>query len=102
MTLQESITALLSILAVIASLVSLVRTRKYNDLQLELESISAQLAEKQLSKMLESEEREGQPIFAIRKLDIVGLGDPDSPDYRVYIKFSIDNSGADYYRSGSC
>jgi hypothetical protein len=93
---NEAITILISILATLIAFVSLYRTRKYNEIQIELQKIQAQLAEKQLEQLIEDEDRSGQPIFAIRRQNLWGIGDKDSPDYSVKVEISIDNTGEGY------
>lgn len=57
MTNYEPLTLLLSIIATVISLVSLVRTRRMQEEQLKLERITAELSQRQLDRMtLEAEE----------------------------------------------
>ena len=56
MTKYEILTLAVSLLAVIVSTISLVRTRRIAAQQLDLEKITAELSKKQLEKIIESEE----------------------------------------------
>jgi hypothetical protein len=56
MTKYEILTLVVSLLAIIVSAVSLVRTRKIAAQQLELEKITAELSKKQLEEILKSNE----------------------------------------------
>ena len=96
MTDFELITVSISLLAVLVAFVSLYRTRKTSEIQIELEKINAKLAEKQLERILEGEDREDQPIFSIRVMSMIGLGNRDTPDYTVKIKVQVDNTGVSY------
>jgi hypothetical protein len=98
---NETITILLSIIAVVIALASLYRTRKFNEIQLELQKIQAGLAEKQLEQLIEDDVRSGQPIFAIRSLICRGMGDQDSPNYTVKVEISVDNTGEEYLEGQS-
>jgi len=98
---NETITILLSVIAVGIALVSLFRTRKFNTIQLELQKIQADLAEKLIEQLIEDEIRSGQPIFAIRKLICRGLGDQDSLNYTVKVEISVDNTGEEYLEGQS-
>ena len=95
MTPYEILTICVAVLAVMISLVSLVRTRKTTKVQIELEKISARLAEKQLDKIIESEEREGQPVFVVRTTNIVGF-DPKQVGHKVKITLLVENTGEEY------
>lgn len=95
MTPYEVITVCASLVAIVISLVSLIRTRETSNKQIELEKISAKLAEKQLTKIEEAEEREGQPIFVVRATNIVGT-DPEQTGYKAKITILVKNTGQDY------
>ncbi|MCB1790336.1 MAG: hypothetical protein KDJ24_08555 [Gammaproteobacteria bacterium] len=69
----EFLTLLISIIAVVISYVSLVRTRATSEVQIELERISAELAKKQLARIEENEDREGQPIFIVRFTNVIAF-----------------------------
>jgi len=56
MTKYEILTLAVSLLAIIVSAVSLVRTRKIAAQQLDLEKITAELSKKQLEKIIKSDE----------------------------------------------
>ena len=90
MTLYEKLSILIALIATAISLISLYRTRKTSEIQNKLNQISTDLAEKQLDKIVESEEREGQPIFAVRTIDIHGI------DNKVKARIQIDNTGDSY------
>lgn len=95
MTPYEVITVCASLVAIVISLVSLIRTRETSNKQIELEKISAKLAEKQLTKIEEAEEREGQPIFVVRATNIVGT-DPNQTGYKAKITILVENTDQDY------
>ena len=84
----------MALAALIISFVSLVRTRKNSEVQTQLNWISERLAEKQYDKILESEEREGQPIFVIRTSSISGTS-KEGEGTKVRIKIFISNNGSD-------
>lgn len=81
MTNYESLSLGIALIAVIISLLSLIRTRKNESIQLALDQIQADLAAKQLSQIVAREDLEGQPFFAIRVTGIGGFGDPNTPQY---------------------
>jgi len=91
----EFFTVCVSLVAIVISFVSLIRTRETSNKQIELEKISAKLAEKQLTKIEETEEREGQPIFVVRATNIVGA-DPEQTGYKVKVTIFVENTGQDY------
>lgn len=93
MTLYELIATLVAVLAVVISFVSLVRTRKFNDLQTQLTKLSTDLAQRQLTRLISDEPLMGQPRFAVRAVSISGLGDPRSPSYQVKVKLRVENGG---------
>jgi len=93
------VTLLISILAVFVSLVSLYRSRKYNEISLRIQEINSQLSEKQLAIILENEAVEDQPIFVVKTISIFGNGNYESPDYKVKIKIDISNEGTDYSKA---
>lgn len=70
MTLHELLTLLVSIVAIVVSAVSLVRTRKLAAEQLELERITAELSRLQIKSMEEQEDLKTKPQLnvAITKL----------------------------------
>lgn len=96
MTSYELLTTLVAILALVISAVSLFRTRKTAEMQIELARVSSKLAEKQLERLIVDEPLEGQPVFAIRVTAIGGVGDYPSPQYEVRIRIKIDNTGPKY------
>ncbi len=65
MTKYEILTLVVSLLAVIVSTVSLVRTRKIAAQQLDLEKITAELSKKQLEKIIESEEDDIKALIEV-------------------------------------
>lgn len=93
MTSYELVTTLAAVLAIVVSFVSLVRTRKFNDLQAQLTTLSAELAQKQLTRLVTDEPLLGQPRFAVRAVSISGLGDPRSPAFQITVKLRVENSG---------
>lgn len=96
MTDFEFLSAIISLIAVAIAFLSLYRTRKNSEIHIELEKIHAKLSEKQLERILEDEDREGQPVFAIRVVRISGTGDTGTPNYTVKIKVQVDNTGEGY------
>jgi hypothetical protein len=92
----EMLTIFVSIVALFISALSLYRTRKNNEIHLELNKIHAKLAEKQISRMEESEVKEGQPNFAIWVTRKAGHGDSKTPDFRIRVTFSVENTGESY------
>ena len=98
MTQQEILSTLVATLALVISLVSLIRTRKTTEVQVELSRINAKLAEKQFDRLVKEEPLEGQPTFAIYVTSIGGFGDFSSPNYEVRIRFRIDNTGGSYIK----
>lgn len=92
----EAVSVVTALLAVVISLVSLIRTRKYEGMQLALEKIQADLAAKQLEQLVAEEDLEGQPRFAVRVTSIGGFGDPQTPQFQVQIRIRIDNTGDSY------
>jgi hypothetical protein len=99
MTTYELVSTLAALVALVISVVSLVRTRRNADIQTELGRINAQLAERQLERLLADEPLEDQPRFAVRVASISGLGDPQTPSYQVRIGLQIDNSGQSFLES---
>lgn len=98
MTLYETLSTFAAVAAIVVSLVSLMRTRKISQIQIDLARINSDLAKKQLDKISESEEREGQPIFVIRTTRIIGIG-YDNPDYRINVTIHIENTGCEFIES---
>lgn len=96
MTSFETISTIVATLALVISFVSLFRTRKTAEMQMELARVSAQLAEKQLDRLLADEPLQGQPVFAIRVTSIGGVGHYPLPEYEVRIRIRIDNTGEKY------
>jgi hypothetical protein len=95
----ELVSTLAALLALVISVISLVRTRKNAEIQTELGRISAQLAQRQLERLVANEPLEHQPRFAIRVASISGIGDPRGPSYQVRIRLQIDNSGHTFLES---
>lgn len=95
MTPYELLSVSIATVAVLIAFVSLVRTRKTSQMQIELERISAKLAEKQLAKLEEKEEREGQPIFVVRATNITGFVS-EQAGYRAKVSILVENTGSSY------
>lgn len=98
---NENITILVAIIAVIIAFLSLCRTRKFNEIQLGLQEIQTDLAEKNLEQLIEADVISGQPIFAIRRLICRGIGGQDSPNYIVKVEISVGNTGEEYLEGQS-
>ena len=86
----SAIAVVISGFAVVISGYSLVRSRK-------AEKVTRELSEKQLARMVDDEEREGQPKFVLHATDIFGA-DPDQAGYNVKVKFEITNAGDEYMK----
>lgn len=71
MTKYEFITLCVSVLAVVVSTISLIRTRKTADQQLHLEKITSELSKKQLEQILETE-KQAEKAFIDLELYSVG------------------------------
>lgn len=99
MSRYELLSTLVALFALALSAVSLVRTRKTAELQTELARLSAELAGRQLDRLVADEPLEDQPRFAVRPIAISGLGDPATDSYEVRIKLKIDNAGDSYLES---
>jgi hypothetical protein len=97
----EFVSTLVALLAIAISVVSLVRTRKNAEVQTELARISAQIAERQLDRLVADEQLEDQPRFAVRVTSISGIGEPSTNSYEVRVTIRIDNSGYPYLESKS-
>lgn len=65
MTKYELLTLLVSVLAVVVSTISLIRTRKIASQQLQLEKITAELSKKQLEQILENEKQAEQAFIDV-------------------------------------
>jgi len=89
-------TEFIALVAIIISFVSLYRTRKSEEDRQKLQHIETKLAEKELSRIVEAEERENQPTFVVREIGMLGCGNNKYSDYEVKIKICIDNTGCSY------
>ncbi len=92
----EILTLIVSLLALLVALISLNRSSNFNQKILTQQNSSSVLAEKQLSNLEEEELLGKQPTFAIQTIGISGMGDSNSPEYRVKVKFKLIHSGQNY------
>lgn len=93
MTRYELITVFVAVIATVLSFISLVRTRKFNELQAQLTELSTELAQRHLARLVTDEPLIGQPRFAVRAVSMSGLGEPRSPSFRVKLKIDVENRG---------
>ena len=68
---------------------SVIQNRRFNRKLVEQQSVTANLAKRQLADLEENAPLEGQPTFLLRTKSIRGIGDLNTPDYRVKIHFEV-------------